>query len=106
MPGDNWANVRGKALDESDLFVALITRGALKESESLRAENRFALTSEDFEERLVPVLVHFGNFQAGKDVPWILLRMNPIRIPQPSEGFAEVVDRVRTIAEQQIHAAQ
>lgn len=104
-PGDNPANVRGKALDESDLLVALITRGALDESELLRGEIRYALTSERFAGRLIPVLVEFGTFQAGKDVPWILLKLDPVCVSQPFDGFAEVIDRVRTVAEQQINAA-
>lgn len=99
VPGDNWANVLGKALDESDLLVALITRGALDECESLRAEIQYALTSKDFERRLIPVLVRFATFPAGKDVPRILLKMNPICISQPSDGFREVIDRVRKVTE-------
>lgn len=106
VPGDNWANVRGKALDDSDLLVALITRGALEESELLRGEIQYALTSKSFEERIIPVLVRFVTFQAGKDVPWILLKMNPVYVPGTPEGFAEVIDRVRTIAGQRINAAQ
>ncbi len=104
VPGDNPANVRGKALDESDLFVALITRGALDESELLRGEIQYALTSERFEGRLIPVLVDHVTFQAGKDVPWILLKLNPVYVSRPYDGFAEVISRVRIVAEQQINA--
>ena len=35
-PGDNWAKEMGLALEQSDLMVVLVTRGAL-ESESLRS---------------------------------------------------------------------
>lgn len=105
-PGDNWAAALGKALDESDLMVALITRGALEEAGPLRWEIQYALTSKNFEERLVPVLVGLVTFEAGKDVPWILLKMHPVSVAASSDGFGEVIERVRTIAGQQINAAR
>lgn len=99
-PGDNWAREIGRALDESDVMVALITRGSL-ESEAQRGNIEFALMSKNFEHRLIPVLAGYVTFQAGKDVPWILLRMNPIYLDSTSRGFEEVVNRVREIAARQ-----
>jgi hypothetical protein len=101
-PGDNWAKEMGRALDESDVMVAIITPGALQ-SRSLQGDIQYALTSKRFEHRLIPVLVGFVTFEAGKDVPWILLKMNPVHI-DPSRGFEEVVDRVREIARQETNA--
>lgn len=103
-PGDNWASKIGQALDESDLMIALITPGAF-DSESLRGNIQFALTSRKFEHRLVPVLVG-PTFVAGKDIPWILLKLDPIYVPSPSHGFDEVVRRVRDIAGQEAHVAR
>ena len=105
-PGDNWAKERGRALDESDVMVALITRGAL-ESEFLRGDIQYGLTSKNFEHRLVPVLVDYVTFVAGKEVPWILLKMNPVYLksaPRGFEGFEDVVNRVREIAQQETNA--
>jgi hypothetical protein len=102
-PGDNWAKEIGRALDESDVIVALITPGALQ-SQSLQGDIQYALTSKHFEHRLVPVLANYVSIEAGKeDVPWILLKMNPIYIEQ-SCGFREVVDRIREIARQETNA--
>ncbi len=102
-PGDNWAKEIGRALDESDVLVALITRGSLK-SDSLRGDIQFGLTSKKFEQRLIPVLVHHITFVAGEDVPWILLKMNPVYLESDQQGFDEVVNRVREIAQQETNA--
>jgi hypothetical protein len=101
-PGDNWAREVGRALDESDLMVAVITPGALQ-SRSLEGEIQYALTSKRFAHRLVPVFVGYSTFEAGKDAPWILLKINPVYTDQ-SRGFGEVVDRVREISQQETNA--
>ena len=99
-PGDNWAKKTGEALDESDIMIALITRGSL-ESESLRADIQYGLTTTKFEQRLIPVLVGFATFVAGKDVPWILLKMDPVYIESPASGFEAVIQRVTAIVAQE-----
>jgi len=107
-PGDNWAKETGRALDESDVLVALITQGSLK-SESLRGDIQHGLTSKKFERRLIPVLVGYAAFVSVRDVPWILLKMNPVYFESASrgsqeQGFREVVNRVREIAKQETNA--
>jgi hypothetical protein len=102
-PGDNWAKETGRALDEADVMVALITPGALR-SESLLGDIRYGLTSNKFEHRLIPVLVRHITFVAGEDVPWILLKMNPVYLESDQQGFDEVVHRVREIAQQETNA--
>ena len=104
VPGDNWARELGRALDEADVMVVLLTRGAL-DSDALRGSIQYGLTSKHFERRLVPVLIDCPTTEAGKDVPWILLQMDPIRMKSASKGFDEVVDRVRQIASQATNAS-
>src|SRR5438105_4455371 len=53
-PGENWAKKVGKALDESEFMVILLTPSALK-SESLRQNIEFALGSKKFERRIFSV---------------------------------------------------
>ena len=103
-PGDNWARKIGQALDECDLMIALVTRGSL-ELDSLRRDIEYALTSQNYERRLIPVLVDHVTFEAGKDVPWILLKMDPVYVPSRGADFAEVVNRVQAMAERDLHAA-
>ncbi len=95
-PGDNWAKKIGQALDESDVMIALITPGSL-ESEALRGDIQYALTEKKFEQRLIPVLVGFATFAAGKDVPWILLKMDPVYVESPAGGFEQVIGRVKAV---------
>ena len=102
-PGDNWAKEIGRALDESDVMVALITPGSLQ-SESLRGDIQYGLTSKNFEHRIIPVLVGYATLVAGKDVPWILLKMDPIYVESVSRGFGEVIKRVCEISRQETNA--
>jgi len=101
-PGDNWAKETGRALDESDVLVAVITPGSLQ-SRFLQADIQYALTSKRFEHRLVPVFFGYTTFAAGKDAPWILLKMDPIYTDQ-SRGFGEIIERIREIARQETNA--
>jgi hypothetical protein len=103
-PGDNWAKKIGQALDESDLMVALVTRGAM-ESDTFRHEIQYALTSKNYERRLVPVLIEFVTSEADKDVPWILLKMDPISIPSGADNFREVIQRIQMIAQRDFNVA-
>jgi hypothetical protein len=99
-PGDNWAKKMGEALEGSDVMVALITPGAL-ESESLRGDIQYGLTSKKFEQRLVPVLVGFVTFAGGKDVPWILLKMDPVYVESPTGDFEPVIQRITAVVGQE-----
>ncbi len=114
-PGENWAKKMGQGLDESDLMVALFTRGTAG-SDTLQQVVRYGFMSSNFDHRLIPVLVGFVNFAPGKDVPWILLKLDPVYIEteascveSPSIAFAEVVRRAQAIAAQgaqETHAAR
>jgi len=91
VPGDNWAKKIGKALDDAQLMVILLTPGAL-ESDSVRADIEFALSSRKFEGRVFSVFVG-PTLKAGKDLPWILLKL-PHRQVQSAKDFAGVVEGI------------
>lgn len=101
-PGENWAAATARALEQADAMVAIITSKALQ-SQNLSREIQFALTSKQYEHRLVPVLVDYATFEPGTDVPWILLKMNPVYVGR-SSGFEQVVDRIHEIAQQESNA--
>jgi len=103
-PGDNWAKKIGEALDESDVMIALVTHGSL-ESEALPADIQYGLTTTKFEQRLIPVLVGFVTFVAGKDVPWILLKLDPVYVESPDSGFESVIRRVTAVLGQESQQA-
>jgi hypothetical protein len=93
-PGDNWAKKVGKALDDAELMVLLLTPAAM-ESDSLRQDLEFALGSRKYENRLFSVYVG-PTLQAGKDVPWVLLRL-PHRQVGSARDFGEVVEDIKAL---------
>ncbi len=72
--GDNWALHIGKALQDSDAMVLLISPKSMK-SEWVRHEIEFALGSPRYKGRLIPVMV-----KPTKDIPWILKRLPMVQI--------------------------
>jgi hypothetical protein len=94
VPGDNWARKIGKALDDSDLMVVLLTPGATK-YDSLRRDIDFALGSRKFEHRVFSVFVG-PTAEAGKDIPWILLRLPHCQVDS-ARDFAKVVKEIRAM---------
>jgi hypothetical protein len=66
QPGDNWALEIGKALAEADALVVLLSPDAVA-SEWVQREIEFAISSPQFKDRLIPVLV-----RPTRGVPWIL----------------------------------
>ena len=73
LPGDNFFKKMGLALEESDAMIVLVSPAAMK-TKSVREEINFALGSQRYAGRLVPVIV-----EPTDDVPWILERLNSIR---------------------------
>ena len=53
LPGDNWSLEIGRALDESEAMVVLISPTAVKSNWVLN-EIQYALGSEKFQDRLIP----------------------------------------------------
>jgi len=103
-PGDNWAKITGQALEQSDAMIAVVTRDAL-ESGPLKEDIQFALTSKNYGGRVIPVVVDMKTIEAGNDVPWILLRLNPLYLESANSDLHEVVERVRSLAEPVPNAA-
>ena len=73
LPGDNWAQKLGEALQESDAMVVLLSPASVR-SEWVQREIQFALASENYAARLIPVLL-----RPTADIPWILEPMETIR---------------------------
>ena len=94
-PGDNWAKKIGKALDESELMVILLTPRAM-ESDWLRQDIEFALGSKKFEGRVFTVFVG-PTLEAGKDMPWILLKLPHVQVESATD-FGNAVKKVRALS--------
>ena len=97
LPGDNWRKEFGAALESSELMVALFSRHA-KEDTNVTRDVQFALTSGNYRGRVVPVLVDYVTFEAGSEVPWVLLKMDPVYLTGASPDFSQIVNRVRGLA--------
>jgi hypothetical protein len=96
VPGDNWAQKVAEALEESDLMLILVTPGSMQ-SDSLKNDIDYALSSKKFRGRLMSVIV--GPVDSGaEDVPWILLKQPHKQVESPA-GFSEVVDELMALAQ-------
>jgi len=87
-PGENWHLQVGKALEEAQAMIVLISPAAA-ESEELAHEIEYALTSKRFRDRLIPVIV-----KPTKKLPWILDRLNPER-GEPSQVSERIAERLK-----------
>ncbi len=67
--GANWHKQMGKALEQSDAMIVLLTPDAIS-SGYVRSEIDYALSNPRFRDRLIPVLV------SPTQVPWILEKLN------------------------------
>jgi TIR domain len=111
FPGDNWARELGEALESSELMVVIFSRNASDVS-NLQRDVQYALTSGNYRGRVVPVLVDFVSFKAGADVPWVLLKMDPIYSNSSdlqsgdSADLHKIVERVSTLAREGINASR
>ena len=98
-PSDNWAKLTGKALEQSDAMVALLTPDAL-ESIIVQREVGFALGNIRFEYRLIPVLIGVDRNAAEKKFAWVINNLNPITIPvsdEQEEGINQITQALRAL---------
>ena len=92
LPGDNWALELGKALQRAQVMVVLLSPAALA-SKWVQWEIEYALGDERFKGRLVPVVI-----RSVKEIPWILEKLDVIRIElNPERQSRRVVEAVRRI---------
>jgi len=90
FPGDNWALRIGKALEDCEAMVLLLSPQSAK-SEWARQEWEYALGSERYKGRLIPVEV-----KPTKDAPWILKRLPVVHL---GEDIAEVAKEIEAYLE-------
>jgi hypothetical protein len=81
-PGENWGLKYGKALQNSDAVVVLLSPDSVK-SDWVRHEIEYALSSPQFRDRLIPVIV-----RATDEIPWILRKQQLIRATKDADETA------------------
>ena len=72
LPGTNVSAELGRALDQAEAVVVLVSPAAMK-SPGVRREIQFALGEERFQDRLIPVLAKETPSEA---IPWILHKLH------------------------------
>ena len=81
LPGDLWSEKVTQALRGSDAMVVLLTPEAVH-SDQVRWEIEYALSSQSFKNRLVPVIVGSPGRIPKKSVPWILWELQTVNLPE------------------------
>jgi TIR domain-containing protein len=90
LPGDNLALEAGQALQDSDAMVVLLTPAGVR-SRSVRADLEYALGEKIFKDRLVPLIVGTPQELPDEELPWILKRLQTVRLgPDDKEGLRRV----------------
>ena len=89
-PGENWALEIGKALDDSEAMVVLLSPHAMK-SDWVQKEIEFALGAAQYRRRLISMLV-----KPTANVPWILKKFPIVRL---DKGFGEATHEIASYIE-------
>lgn len=97
LPGDNWSLEIGKALDESRAMVVLISPAAVR-SRWVQREIQYALGSEKYQDRLIPVEI-----EPTADFPWVLRHVQWIR-GNPAEAGQQVAAILQAAGGLDVHA--
>ena len=92
LPGDNWAVMIAKALDEAEAMVAVVSPEAMT-SDFVSREWDYALGQEKFENRLIPVEVRPT---PGK--PWIFNRLKTLRASTPEDAGRQILSRLGLVS--------
>lgn len=88
-PGDNWPLANGKALESAQAMVVLVSPESAA-SEVILNDLSYALGSEKFRDKLIPVIV-----RPTSKMPWILKKMKPVK-GSPRQVSTVIVDRLKT----------
>lgn len=100
LPGDLWSEKVTQALRGSDAMVVLLTPDAVH-SEQVRWEIEYALGSQAFKNRLIPVIVGSPDKIQRDSVPWILWKLQTINLPEhgnQSRAIQQIAQRLAQAA--------
>ena len=85
LPGDNWALEIGRALDQADVMVILVSPAAAR-SKEVRDELKYAMGSERFENRVIPIEI-----EPTDEAPWVLRHFQWVK-GSPDEAGQRIAD--------------
>jgi hypothetical protein len=84
FPGDNWPLAIGRALEEAEAMVVLVSP-AMAASRWVQNEVQFALGARRFKDRVIPVII-----RPTPDIPWILRRFLTVQ-GDPAEASRQIM---------------
>ena len=88
LPGDNWPLEIGKALQDCDAMVVLLSPNSA-DSEGQRREIDYALVSDQYAGRVIPVFI-----RPTKNYPWILEKFPAVRAHNDPEGAGRKIGQL------------
>lgn len=102
LPGENWAKSLGKALDESEAMVVLLTPSSVNSS-NIAHEVGYALGKQEYKGRLIPVIAAPSEQLYPEEIPWVfnLQQFQMIRVPNLEEdekGLKKIAQALKAIA--------
>ena len=100
LPGDNWAAEVGRALEESEAMVVLLTADAIN-SPNVKREIEYALGAKRYSNRLIPVAVGDRERLPTHEIPWIVRRLPWVELRDRESGDLDVksiADAIRSHA--------
>jgi TIR domain len=102
LPGENLAESLGKALNESDAMVVLLTPSSIHSSNIL-FEVGYALGKLEYKGRLIPVIAAPAEQFKSGEIPWVfnLQQFQMIRVPnleKDEEGLKKITQALKAVA--------
>ncbi len=91
-PGQKWDSYIESALENSDLMVALLREHSYSSS-YVRNELEYALFSERFKNRLLPVFIASSREKKFLRIPWVLESLKHLKFDE-STPMQIIVERV------------
>ena len=94
VPGQDWRSQIAEALQRSGAMVVLLTPRSV-ESDWVRGDVEYALTSKRFEHRLIPVVIGDQTAPWLDKAPWVLKQLQPVVSTSPAKASRRVADLLR-----------
>jgi hypothetical protein len=90
LPGDNWPQKIGEALERAEAMIVVLSPEAVA-SKWIRREIEYALGSSNYAGRLIPILL-----RPTEEIPWILQKLKPLHVGKDrAEVGRRIVDLLR-----------
>ena len=93
-PGENWAAQVANALEQADAMVVLLTPKWV-ESEWVKQEIEYALSSKRFQHRLIPVVIGREHGTWLAKAPWVLKMLQMVTSPTPAKASKRVAEYLK-----------